>query len=164
MSSFPPKTRPATDTHLEDEMEFILDGGSREERSARGHLVENAANPPHINGGGILGGAQEHVRRSVPKGHNLIAVGLGGNRLSSSQPKVRQLKIEEYFSFYLSSPTPGITTGIILFLHEFEKKKKPIHLFNAKLKKSGALILLFRICSNQQDGVERYCSIVLVVV
>ena len=97
-SSFPPPwTRQLPTTHLEDEMKFILDSWSREERSSRGHLVENAANPPHINGGGVLGGAEENIRRSVPQGHNLIAVGLGRNRLSPSQPKVRQLKKKRNF-------------------------------------------------------------------
>ena len=75
-------------------MKLILHSWSREERSARGHLVENAANSPHINRGGILCGAQEDVRGAVPQGHNLIAVGLRGNRLSSSQAEVRQLKIK----------------------------------------------------------------------
>ena len=48
--------------------------GSREERSARSHLVENAAHAPHINRGGVLGGAQQHVRRPVPEGHHLIII------------------------------------------------------------------------------------------
>ena len=72
VSSFPPKTRPATDTHLEDEMEFILDGGSREERSARSHLIENAPDPPHVYRGGILRGPKQNVRWTIPKGHHLI--------------------------------------------------------------------------------------------
>ena len=70
-------------------MKLILHSGSRKERSARGHLVENAANSPHINRGGILGGSQEDIWRPVPQGHNLVAVGLGGDRLSSSQSEVR---------------------------------------------------------------------------
>ena len=117
-----PWTRQLPTTHLEDEMKFILDSWSGEERSTRGHLVENAANPPHINRGGVLSGAEENIRRSVPQGHNLIAVGLGRYRLSPSQPKVRQLKIIEIF--YWSSPIPGITiSGLISFLLKFEKRK-----------------------------------------
>ena len=67
--------------HLEDKMKLILHRGAWEERSARGHLVENAANPPHINGGGVLGGAKQDVGRPVPQGHHLVAVGLGRDRL-----------------------------------------------------------------------------------
>ena len=73
-------------------MELVLDCGAREERPARGHLVENATDAPHINGGGVLGGAQEDVRRAVPQRHNLVTVRLGRYALGPGQAKVRQLK------------------------------------------------------------------------
>ena len=78
--------------HLEDQVELVLHGGAREERPAGGHLVENAAHSPHINGGGVLGGAQQDVRGAVPERHHLIAVGLGRNGLGPGQTKVSQLK------------------------------------------------------------------------
>lgn len=73
-------------------MKLILDCRAREQRSTRGHFVENASDPPHINGGGVLRGAQEDIWRSVPEGHHLVAVGLGGDALGAGQAKVRKLK------------------------------------------------------------------------
>ena len=78
--------------YLEYEMELVLDCGAREERPARGHLVENATDAPHINGGGVLGGAQQHVRRPVPQRHHLVTVRLRRHALRPGQPEVRQLK------------------------------------------------------------------------
>ena len=73
-------------------MKFVLDSRARKERPARGHLVENAAHTPHIDGGGVLGGAEQDVRRPVPQGHHLVTVGLGGHTLGSGQTKISQLK------------------------------------------------------------------------
>lgn len=41
--------------------------------------------PPHVDGRGVLCGAQEHVGGPVPQSHHLIGVGLCGNRLGSGQ-------------------------------------------------------------------------------
>ena len=82
-------------SHLEDQVQLVLDCGAREEGAAAGHLVENASHAPHINGGGVLGGAEQHVRRSVPQGHHLVAVRLGRHALGPRQAKVRQLKQKE---------------------------------------------------------------------
>ena len=73
-------------------MELVLDRGAGEERTAAGHLVENAAHAPHINGGGVLGGAQQHVRRPVPQRHHLVAVRLGRHTLGPRQAEVSELK------------------------------------------------------------------------
>ena len=73
-------------------MKLILDCRSREQRPSRGHLVENASDPPHINGCGVLCGPEEDVRRPVPQGHNLVTVGLGRDTLGPGQAKVRQLE------------------------------------------------------------------------
>ena len=48
--------------YLKYQVQLVLDGGAGEERSAGGHLIENASHAPHINGGRVLGGAQQHVR------------------------------------------------------------------------------------------------------
>ena len=73
-------------------MELVLDRGAGEERAAAGHLVENASHAPHINGGGVLGGAQQHVRRPVPQRHHLVAVRLGRHALGPRQAEVSELK------------------------------------------------------------------------
>merc|ERR1719320_362535 len=79
--------------HLEYEVEFILDSRAWEERPARSHLVENASDPPHVNRCGVLGGSQEDIWGSVPQGHNLVGVGLGGHRLGAGQAKISQLQL-----------------------------------------------------------------------
>ena len=76
-------------------MQLVLDCGAREQGPATGHLVENAAHAPHINGGGVLGGAQQHVRRSVPEGHHLVAVRLRRHALGPRKAKVCKLKYGE---------------------------------------------------------------------
>ena len=73
-------------------MELVLDCGAREERPARGHLVENATDTPHIDGRAVLCAAEQDVRRAIPQRHHLIAVGLGRNGLGPGQTKVSQLK------------------------------------------------------------------------
>lgn len=95
-------------------MQLILHRGTREQRSASDHLVEDAAHPPgtagqpvslvslkwsyrhllllllpHVDGCGVLSGAEQHVRRSVPQRHHFIGVGLGWYRLGSSQTWTR---------------------------------------------------------------------------
>ena len=70
--------------YLEYEVEFVLHGGPWEERPAARHLVEDAADAPHVDGRGVLGGAEQHVRRAVPQRHNLVTVRLGRDRLGSS--------------------------------------------------------------------------------
>ena len=80
------------DSHLEDQVQLVLDCGARKQGAPAGHLVENAAHAPHINGGGVLGGAQQHVRRPVPEGHHLVAVRLRRHALGSRKAKVRKLK------------------------------------------------------------------------
>ena len=73
-------------------MKLILDCRAREQRSTRGHFVENASDPPHINGGGVLRGAQEDIWRSVPEGHHLVAVRLRRHALGPRKAKVCKLK------------------------------------------------------------------------
>ena len=73
-------------------MKFILNSGAWEERSARGHLIENASNAPHINGGGILCRAQKDVWRSVPEGDNFVTICLGWNTFCTCKSKICQLK------------------------------------------------------------------------
>lgn len=82
----------ATLAHLEDQVQLVLDCGAGEQGPTTGHLVENASHAPHINGGGVLGGAQQHVRRPVPEGHHLVTVRLGRHTLGPRQAKVRKLK------------------------------------------------------------------------
>ena len=85
--------------YLEYKMKFILHSRAGEERPSRGHLIENATHAPHINGGGVLRGPEQHVRGSVPEGDHLVAVGLGGDTLCSSQTKVSQLKYGKIIRF-----------------------------------------------------------------
>ena len=79
-------------TYLEYQVQLVLNGRTREKRTSGGHFVENAAHAPHINGGGVLGGAQQHVRRPVPERHHLVTVRLGRHTLGPRQTKVRKLK------------------------------------------------------------------------
>ena len=72
-------------------MELVLDGGSWEERPARGHLVENASDAPHVDGRGVLGGAEQHVGRAVPQRHHLVGVRLRRHGLGAGQTEVGEL-------------------------------------------------------------------------
>ena len=76
---------------FKDEMEFVLDGRSREERSSGGHFVENATHAPHVDGGRIVDGAQQDVRRPVPKGYHFVGVGLRRDGFRSGQSEIGQL-------------------------------------------------------------------------
>lgn len=62
--------------------------GSSWQRALRQQNVEvweppwpwsHGAYSPHINGGGVLGRPQQHIRGPVPQGHHLIGVGLRGH-------------------------------------------------------------------------------------
>ena len=79
-------------SHLEDQVQLILNGGPREEGPTRGHLVKNASDTPHVDRGRVLGGAQEDVGWPVPEGDHLVGVGLRRHRLGSGEAEVSQLK------------------------------------------------------------------------
>ena len=74
-------------------MELVLDGGSGEKGPSRGHLVENASDAPHVDGGGVLGGAEEDVGRAVPQRHNLVRVRLRRHRLGAGQTEIGELQV-----------------------------------------------------------------------
>lgn len=82
-------------------MQLVLDGRAGEERSAGGHLVENAAHAPHVDGGGVLRGAEEDVGGPVPEGHDLVRVRLRRDGLGAGQAEVGKLeeKIQRLISF-----------------------------------------------------------------
>ncbi len=73
-------------------MEFIFNSGSWEKRSTRGHLVKDAAHPPHVNGRGVLGGSEEDIRRPVPQCHNFVRVCFRWNGFCAGQAEIRQLE------------------------------------------------------------------------
>ena len=50
---------------------------SREAGVAVEHLYEDAAGAPHVETGGVVGGAQQDVWRAVPEGHHLVGVRVG---------------------------------------------------------------------------------------
>lgn len=94
-------------------MQLVLHGGAREEGPTGRHLVEDAADAPagrrhqrkarslphshsypgkpvrwlvpHVDLRRILRGAQQNIRRPVPKGHHLVGVGLSGDRFGPGQ-------------------------------------------------------------------------------
>mmetsp|Transcript_6795 Transcript_6795/g.16427 ORF Transcript_6795/g.16427 Transcript_6795/m.16427 type:complete len:218 (+) Transcript_6795:400-1053(+) len=47
-----------------------------EEGPPHGHLREDAARGPHVDGGGVAPCPQEDLGRAVPQGHHLVGVGL----------------------------------------------------------------------------------------
>ena len=85
--------------HLEDEMQLVLDGRAGEERPAGGHLVENAADAPHVDGGGVLRGAEEDVRGPVPEGDHLVGVRLRRDGLGAGEAEVGKLEKGEREEF-----------------------------------------------------------------
>lgn len=72
-------------------MQFVFDRGAREERPARSDFVEDASDAPHVDGGGVLGGAQQHVGRAVPQGDHLVRIRLRRDGLSAGQAEIGQL-------------------------------------------------------------------------
>lgn len=47
------------------------------------HLDEDAADAPHVEWGGVVGGAQQDVGRAVPQRHNLMWVRVWRHRLGA---------------------------------------------------------------------------------
>ncbi len=80
-------------------MQLVLDRWAREQGSSRGHLVENATDAPHVDGGRVLGRAQQDVGRPVPEGDHFVRVGLRGNGFGAREAEIRQL-IKKYI-FYV---------------------------------------------------------------
>ena len=78
---------------LEDEIELVVDLGAGKERLAADHLVEDAADAPHVDVRRVVGGAEEHVGRPVPQSDHLVRVGLGGYGLGARQPEVGELEL-----------------------------------------------------------------------
>ena len=139
--------------HLEDQMKFILHGRAGKQRPAGGHLVENAADPPHINGGGVLGGAQEDVWRSVPQRHNLVTVGLGRNRFRPGQAKVSQLKKINCLLVLVWTSEQGLFSWT-------SYKRKMIYLLYAKWKKIECINLSGLVPINKARDCRSYCFII----
>ena len=51
---------------LEDQQQLVLDLGPGKQGLATNHLIEDAANATHVNVGGVVGGAEQNIRRPVP--------------------------------------------------------------------------------------------------
>ena len=77
---------------LEDPLQLVVHVGAGEERPAGGHLVENAADAPHVDGGGVLRGAEEDVRGPVPEGDHLVGVRLRRDGLGAGEAEVGKLE------------------------------------------------------------------------
>lgn len=54
-------------------------------------LRKDAADAPHVDGGGVGLGAQQQLGGAVPQGHHLLGVGLGGGQEAAGQTKVGNL-------------------------------------------------------------------------
>ena len=82
---------------------------------------------PHVNGRGVLCGAQQHIRWPIPKGYHLIGIGLGGNGLGPCQTWRAKGLTKWIFKFV--SANLGIFALIYLhcvlmkFLHRKKKDK-----------------------------------------
>ena len=50
----------------ENELQLVHKVLAREERLAPEQLAEDAADAPHVDGGAIVSGAEEQLRRAVP--------------------------------------------------------------------------------------------------
>lgn len=79
------------------------------------HLYQDTAGTPDIETGGVVGGAEQDVRRAVPERDHLMRVGVGRHRLGSGQTKVSQLQFphtgdEEVLRLHVSvENTAGVT-------------------------------------------------------
>ena len=78
-----------TNIHISWSSRCSYHRGSREEWSARSHLVENAADSPHVDRGGILRWPKQDVRRAVPQGDHLNQESL--NTASKHSEKARHI-------------------------------------------------------------------------
>mmetsp|Transcript_30415 Transcript_30415/g.50192 ORF Transcript_30415/g.50192 Transcript_30415/m.50192 type:complete len:226 (-) Transcript_30415:268-945(-) len=65
---------------------------TREERTFGDHLNENGSNSPHINRRSIRLGSKENLRRTVPKGNDLVGERSNRRTERSGKTKVSQLE------------------------------------------------------------------------
>ena len=90
---------------------------SREAGVAVEHLYQDTAGAPDVQTGGVVGGAQQDVRRPVPERHHLVRERVGRHRLGSGQTEVGQLELprtgdEEVLRLDVSVEDPaGVTEG-----------------------------------------------------
>lgn len=75
---------------LEDLVDFGVTG---EERLARGHLGEDAANGPHVDAGGVLATTEENFRGAVPESDDFVGVGAKRHTESASETEISQLEV-----------------------------------------------------------------------
>lgn len=60
-------------THLKNLIKLVLNiADTGEGRQSRQHLSKDTPNAPHIEGGGVVGGAQQDVWRPIPQCHHLM--------------------------------------------------------------------------------------------
>lgn len=76
----------------EDAEQFVDFRISRKERVAVDELGEDAADGPDVDRGGVVLGAEEHLRCAIPQGDHLVRVGANGDGERAGQAKVRELE------------------------------------------------------------------------
>jgi hypothetical protein len=67
---------------------------TREERLARAHLSEDAANGPHVDAGGVLPTSQQNLWRAVPQCDDLVRVCAQRDTERARETEIGELKVE----------------------------------------------------------------------
>ena len=83
-------------TNLEDAVEFIDLRLSRKPRLLHEKLRKYAADRPHVDGRAVFLGAQQQLRRPVPKCHHDWRVGMQRRAVLASQTKVTDLYQQQH--------------------------------------------------------------------
>jgi len=83
-------------TNLEDAVEFIDLRLSRKQRLLHEKLCKYAADRPHVDGRAVFLGAQQQLRRPVPKCHHDWRVGTQRGAVLTSQTKVTDLYQQQH--------------------------------------------------------------------
>ena len=75
---------------LEDLVNFRV---TSEQRLARAHFSEDAANGPHINTGRVLATTEQNLRGAVPQRNDLVGVGAEGHTKGSRESEISKLEV-----------------------------------------------------------------------
>ncbi len=74
-------------------VELVDLGITGKERGAHGHLGEDAADGPDVDRGGVLAGAEQNLRGTIPQGDDLVGVVAHRDAEGAGEPEVGQLEL-----------------------------------------------------------------------
>lgn len=77
----------------EDLEDLVNLGITSEQRLARAHLGEDAADGPHIDAGGVLAATEQNLRGAVPQRDDLVGVCAERHTEGSREPEIRELEV-----------------------------------------------------------------------